>query len=840
MKKLLFLAAMVFCFGKIHSQIVITEINYNSPDQEDIYEYIELYNNSDDTIDIKGYKFSEGIKHKFKKYLFPPNSYLLVAKDSAVITELGLDAFIWKSGGLKNSGEAIVLVDSTGVTIDSVKYDDGGAWVSTPDGDGPSLELCDFNKDNSDAKYWKASESSLNTTVNGKDMLGTPGKANSVSCGGGEEQNFSLVINEIMYNDGVGKDSLEFIEIINNSADSVDLNGLKLISRTIDFDFPQYTLRPYKTFVIAKYPELIKKYFNINADAWGQGGLNNKADTITIYDNANNIIDKVEYFEDGDWSNKADGLGYSLSLCDYRSDNNNGKNWQASPVYAGFTYKGNEFHANPGYLNYCSYDMDTLKKINSSGEIINKHYNPFITGTVYGVNFNPAGLQFVIKDDNNKGIWTYSHNRNFGYNLHEGDKVTLWGKLNQFKGLTQVRLDSIILIKTDSVLQPANIVTKLDESTEGDLVTIENVKLIDYTKWTNTGSGFNVKVANSTDTFSIRIDSDTEIFGKPHPVGVFSITGLGGQYDKTAPFFDGYQLLPRYIKDINPYSGEAYPIKKIGEVTQIDDEGKGLSVGNNCELRGLVYGVNLRPGGLQFTIIDELNDGIGVFSFSKKFGYTVKEGDYISIKGVIDQYKGLLQIKPDTVILINSDNTLFKPQNVTKLGEETESQLITIKNLTIKDLSQWKADGSGFSVTVTNGTDEFVMRIDNDVDLSNAVAPDYTFNLTGIGGQFDSSVPYTEGYQILPRYKADIEKTSGTSIAGFDNLKLYPNPTSDYLFVDNAGNDIKSIFIYSVTGKKIISTQGKNKINIKDLNKGIYKIVIETKDNRITKSFIKM
>ncbi len=839
MKKLLIFAAILFCIGKIHSQIVITEINYNSPDKDDFYEYLELYNNSDDTIDIEGFQFTQGIKHIFKQYLFPPSSYLVLAKDSAVITDLGINALIWKSGGLKNSGEAIVLTDSVGTTIDSVKYDDGGAWVSTPDGDGPSLELCDFNQDNSNAKYWKASEAPLNTSVNDTDMFGTPGKANSVTCDS-EEQNFSLVINEIMYNDGVGKDSLEFIEILNTSADSIELGGVVLKTSTINYHFPNFTLHPNKTFVVAKNPDLIKKYFDITANAWGQGGLNNKADTITIYDNADNIIDKVEYFEDGDWSNKADGLGYSLSLCDYRSDNNNGENWQASPVYAGFNYKGNEVHANPGYLNYCLFDMDTLKKINASGEIINKHYNPFITGTVYGINFNTAGLQFVIKDDNNKGIWTYSHDRNFGYTLHEGDKVQLWGKLNQFRGLTQVRLDSVILTKTDSVLTPANIVTKLDESTEGDLVTIENVKLIDYTRWTNSGKGFNVKVANSKDTFNIRIDADTDIFGKPHPVGVFDITGLAGQYDKSAPLLDGYQLLPRYIKDINPYSAESYPIKKIKEVTQIDDEGKGLSVGNNCELRGLVYGVNLRPSGLQFTIIDEANDGIGVFSFSKKFGYTVKEGDYVSIKGAIDQYKGLLQIKPDTIILISSDHTIYNPQKVNKLGEETESQLITIKNLTIKDLSQWKADGSSFNVTVTNGTDEFLMRIDNDIDLSTEVAPDYTFNLTGIGGQYDSSVPYTDGYQILPRYKADIEKTSGTSSAEFDNLKLYPNPTSDYLFMENTGSDIKSIVIYSMAGKKIFSTHGRNKIDIKYLKKGIYKIVIKTKESKITKSFIKI
>jgi len=373
------------------------------------------------------------------------------------------------------------------------------------------------------------------------------------------------------------------------------------------------------------------------------------------------------------------------------------------------------------------------------------------------------------------------------------------------------------------------------------LVTIKDVKLLDYTKWTNTGNGFNVKVANSQDTFKIRIDADTDIFGKSHPVGTFSITGLGGQYDKISPYFDGYQLLPRYIEDINPYSADDYPIKKIGEVTEVDDEGKGISVGTNCELRGLVYGVNLRPSGLQFTIIDDLNDGIGVFSFSKQFGYTVKEGDYLSIKGAIDQYNGLLQIKPDTIITISTGHTLYNSKVVAQLGEETESQLITIKNLTIKNPSEWKADGSSFNVTVTNGEDDYIMRIDNDVELSTSAAPDYKFNLTGIGSQYDKNEPYTEGYQILPRYALDIENVSKVHDLDIDSIELYPNPTSDYLYIKtNSDTGIESITVYSLNGKKAKTFLNTAKLNVKDLKKGIYKIAFWNGTKTFIKTFVKL
>ncbi len=840
MKKLFFsIIATIFITINIYSQIIITEINYNSPDQDDLYEYIEIFNSSDDTIDMTGYEFSKGIKHRFDSELMPPQTFLILAKDSALINDFGLNAIVWDEGGLKNKGETIILVDSIGVTVDSVSYDDEGDWVSAPDGDGPSLELCDFTKDNADGKFWKASVSSLNKTINDIETFGTPGFANSVLCNE-KVTGTSLVINEIMYNDGVGKDSLEFIEIFNNSKDTINIQGYKIITKTINFTLPSYSLQPYKTIVFSSNPNLIHSYFNASSFSWGIGGLNNKADTIVLFDVANNIIDRVEYYEKGDWPDKADGQGYSLSLCDANTDNNEGVNWQASPVFAGFKYKGHEIHANPGGLNYCTYDMDTLTKIDSMGRIKNKYYNPYISGTVYGINFNSNGLQFVIKDDTNKGVWTYSHDKDFGYSLHEGDKVSLWGKMDQYKGLTQVRLDSVVLLQKDSILNQAIITNKLDETTEGELVKIKDVTLLDYTRWTNSGSGFNVKVTNSTDTFNIRIDADTDIFGKAHPVGTFDITGLGGQYDKTHPLFDGYQLLPRYIADINPYSAVGYPIKKINEVTQVDNDGKGISVGTNCELRGLVYGINLRPAGLQFTMIDELNDGIGVFSVTKKFGYTVNEGDYISIKGKIDQYKGLLQIKPDTIILISSGHQIFKAKQTTKLGEETESQLITIKNLKIKNPSEWKADGSSFNVIVTNSTNEYIMRIDNDVELSRIAAPDYTFNVTGIGNQFDDTMPFTEGYQILPRYTSDIEKTTSNNNPNISSIIIYPNPASDFLNIEAFNIEkINSIIIYSLDGKRVKSFNRTTKIDIKNLENGIYKMVIITRHNSIVKAFIK-
>ncbi|HHH53761.1 MAG TPA: T9SS type A sorting domain-containing protein, partial [Bacteroidetes bacterium] len=290
---------------------------------------------------------------------------------------------------------------------------------------------------------------------------------------------------------------------------------------------------------------------------------------------------------------------------------------------------------------------------------------------------------------------------------------------------------------------------------------------------------------------------------------------------------------------INPYDAEAYPFKQVSEVTQVDDDGVGLSVGEKCELRAVVYGTNLRPNGFQFTIIDQLKDGIGVFLNTGNKGFTVTEGFYISVKGTIDQYNGLLQIIPDTIIVISEDPSQYPPYVVTKLDESTESQLVTIKNCSIKNPSEWKGDGSSFNVTVTNGTDDFTMRIDNDVDLSTMNAPDYSFNLTGIGGQYDPSKPYTEGYQILPRYSSDLEKILATNNLDSNALNIYPNPTSQYLNIEAGNHDYSKLTIYNLFGDKVLTSAYKNKLDISFLNPGIYYLTLNNKNETATAKFIK-
>jgi len=72
-----------------------------------------------------------------------------------------------------------MIIDATGLVIDSVDYDDGAPWATSPDGNGPSLILCDVASDNADGNNWSASLTSTGVTINGNLVMASPGAANS-------------------------------------------------------------------------------------------------------------------------------------------------------------------------------------------------------------------------------------------------------------------------------------------------------------------------------------------------------------------------------------------------------------------------------------------------------------------------------------------------------------------------------------------------------------------------------------------------------------------------------------------------------------------------------------
>ena len=156
--------------------VVINEINYNSTDNFDSDDWVEIYNNSNDTIDIGSWLLKdEDDDHIFtapSNIKILPEQYIIFCKDTIKLTELfpDVESYYGNLGfGLSGGSDLVRLFDNTGSLVDTVRYDDDDPWPLSADGNGPTLELKHPTLDNALWESWSASEG-----------YGTPGAQNSV------------------------------------------------------------------------------------------------------------------------------------------------------------------------------------------------------------------------------------------------------------------------------------------------------------------------------------------------------------------------------------------------------------------------------------------------------------------------------------------------------------------------------------------------------------------------------------------------------------------------------------------------------------------------------------
>ncbi|MCB0746449.1 MAG: CotH kinase family protein [Ignavibacteriae bacterium] len=157
------------------NDIVINEINYNSSNNFDTGDWVELYNKTDASIDISGWYFSDSDDNH--KFIFPSETivnskeYLvLVENDSAFTNRFPeVNNYLADLGfGFNGAGELLRLFNQENQIVDSLTYDDIAPWPIEADGAGSTLELIDAESDNSVGINWRASLEH-----------GTPGKINT-------------------------------------------------------------------------------------------------------------------------------------------------------------------------------------------------------------------------------------------------------------------------------------------------------------------------------------------------------------------------------------------------------------------------------------------------------------------------------------------------------------------------------------------------------------------------------------------------------------------------------------------------------------------------------------
>ena len=164
------------------NDVVINEIMYAPASGSSDDEYIELKNKGTNTVDVSGWKFTDGISFTFPAGIgIPAAGYLVVAKNAARLRTnyAGLTPMncLGDYGGtLANGGERVALsfpdevaetnqfgqlvTNKIWILADEATYSDGGRWGRSSDTGGSSLELVDARSDNRLASNWRDSDES--------------------------------------------------------------------------------------------------------------------------------------------------------------------------------------------------------------------------------------------------------------------------------------------------------------------------------------------------------------------------------------------------------------------------------------------------------------------------------------------------------------------------------------------------------------------------------------------------------------------------------------------------------------------------------------------------------
>ncbi|MBX4211184.1 MAG: lamin tail domain-containing protein [Candidatus Yanofskybacteria bacterium] len=165
--------------------VVINEIGWMGTQNSPSDEWIELFNAGNVAVDLSGWRLYSATDNSPNITLegtIPAGGfYLLERTDDSVVDDVSAD---WKgsfgSGGLKDTGEQLVLLNADGNVMDSV-----GQWYAGDKVIRASMERIAVHNGGSDPSNWQTNDGSKITghDADGDPIKGTPRTANSVSVG---------------------------------------------------------------------------------------------------------------------------------------------------------------------------------------------------------------------------------------------------------------------------------------------------------------------------------------------------------------------------------------------------------------------------------------------------------------------------------------------------------------------------------------------------------------------------------------------------------------------------------------------------------------------------------
>jgi len=268
------------------------------------------YNNTSNAINLDGWilKATDGSPSiDLTGSISAKSYYLLERTDDTSVP--GITADMTYSGSLENGVENLQLLDSHGIVVDSVE--NVRAWYAGDNSTKATMERID-PKAIGDSSNW------INSESNYDGGLGTPKALNSKTI------QISVAINEIAWMGTSVSSSDEWIELINNTNQDIDLNGWVLKSKD---NSPNIALNNTITangfYLLERTDD--SSVPSVKADQIYTGTLSNSGEELELIDNNGVVIDAVLSWHSGDSTNKA-----TMVRVDSETDGNIESNWKTS------------------------------------------------------------------------------------------------------------------------------------------------------------------------------------------------------------------------------------------------------------------------------------------------------------------------------------------------------------------------------------------------------------------------------------------------------------------------------------------------------------------------------
>jgi phosphatidylserine/phosphatidylglycerophosphate/cardiolipin synthase-like enzyme len=195
----------------------------------------------------------------------------------------------------------------------------------------------------------------------------------------------------------------------------------------------------------------------------------------------------------------------------------------------------------------------------------------------------------------------------------------------------------------------------------------------------------------------------------------------------------------------------------IADAKTNNSQGVPLRLNQLITVRGVVTVSN------QFGSPSYIQDNTGGMAvFGSIFSNAVQLGDEVIVSGTVQPFNGLFEIvSPILNSIVSSGNVVVPPvvtcaqvANDGQNGVELyEGSFVRLNGVTVTGTGNW-AGNTNYPLNDASGTSE--IRISVNSNLVGQPIPAGAFDLLCVVGQFKSTPPYIGGYQVMPRFTADV------------------------------------------------------------------------------------